>query len=71
MKINKFKNLEQLYDFLCHGSFYKDWLWVGDDFQLHYTSTKPALYYRGDIIAHSLKDINREMKFYDLTFVLD
>lgn len=71
MKIKRFDNLDQLYEVLCRGSFYHDWIWVGYDFQLHYTSTKPALFYRGEIIAHSLKDINREMKFYNLTFVLD
>ena len=71
MEIRKFRNLDELYESICKGSLYHDWIWVGDDFQLHYTSTKPALFYKGEIIAHSLKDINREMRFYGLTFKFD
>ena len=71
MTIYKFKNWEQVYNSIGHGAFYHDWLYVGGDWQLHYTSKNPALYCCGKVIAKTLKDINREMKFYGISFVLD
>lgn len=71
MVIKQFKNLNELYELLARGSFFHFGIWVGDDFALHYTSKKPALFYKGQPIAGSLKAINREMKFYGLEFVID
>lgn len=71
MTIKKFYNWEQVYDVIGRGAFFHDWVYVGSDFQLHYTSKNPALYYRGEVIAKTLKAINREMKFYGISYVMD
>ena len=72
MEIRKFKNWEQVYDVISHGAlFYYGSIYAGNEFNLYHTSKNPALYYNGNVIARSLKDINREMNFYNLIFVLD
>lgn len=71
MVISKFRNLDELYNSIGRGGFFLGSVYMGSEFQLHFTSSKPGLFYKGEMIANSLKTINREMKFYGLSFVLD